>query len=208
MNNRVAIIDYGVGNLRSVLQAIHFLNVEAEVVSDPQLLFGFTHLILPGVGSFRRAMISIRERNLDHILLQQVMGGTPILGICLGMQLLATRSSEDGESLGLGLIPGDVDRFCFDPASVGLKIPHVGFDTVKPRPHSRLFDGLGTEIDFYFTHSYRLRCKQDCDIAASSQYGECYVAAVQHGIVAGTQFHPEKSQSNGLRLLSNFFKYF
>jgi glutamine amidotransferase len=204
----VAIVDYGAGNLRSVQQALLHLGADVQIVADPDELVGFSHLVLPGVGSFRRAMASICERGLDQLLRQRVAEGTPLLGICLGMQLLAARSSEDGETLGLGLIAGDVDRFAVDTASTGLKIPHVGFATVSPAVKSRLFAGLGVEVDFYFNHSYRLHCSQLDTVAATAWHGEPYVAAVEQGVLAGTQFHPEKSQANGLRLLKNFLERF
>ena len=208
MSSKVAVIDYGAGNLRSVCQAFQYLEVDVEIVADPCRLINSSHLVLPGVGSFRRAMSFIRERNLDKVLPSLVKRGTPILGICLGMQLLASRSSEDGETLGLGLISGDVDRFSFDSKSLGLKIPHVGFNTVKAKPDSRLFAGLETSVDFYFTHSYRLLCKNANDVSATAFHGENFVASLEQGVIAGAQFHPEKSQANGLRLLSNFIQYF
>jgi glutamine amidotransferase len=205
---RVAIVDYGAGNLRSVQQALLYLGAQVEVVADPEHLIGFSHMVLPGVGSFRLAMASIEERGFDQLLRERVAEGVPLLGICLGMQLLASRSSEDGETPGLGLIEGDVDRFTFDPASAGLKIPHVGFAAVTPTDQSRLFSGFGGDIDFYFTHSYRLQCKQPGPVAATSWHGEPYVSAIEQGGMAGTQFHPEKSQANGLRLLVNFLEKF
>ncbi len=204
----VAVVDYGAGNLRSVQQALLHLGAQVEMVSDPDRLVGFSHVVLPGVGSFRRAMASIVERGLDQLLRQRVAEGVPLLGICLGMQLLASRSSEDGETPGLGLIEGDVDRFAFDSASAGLKIPHVGFAAVKPSSQSRLFSGFGSDVDFYFTHSYRLQCKRPDSVASTAWHGETYVAAVEQGALAGTQFHPEKSQANGLRLLANFLERF
>ena len=206
--HRVAIIDYGAGNVRSVLNAVTHLNYHAEVVSNPKLLSNFTHLILPGVGSFRRAMLSFEQLHLNKILPELVANGIPVLGICLGMQLLASRGSEDGESIGLGLISGDVDRFAFDSGADGLKIPHVGFNSAQFTPSSRLFRDFQLEPDFYFTHSYRLLCENDQDVAATSFHGEPFVSCIEKGLVAGTQFHPEKSQANGLHLLNNFFRYF
>ena len=208
MRAKVAIVDYGAGNLRSVRQAFTYLDADVEVVSDPCRLVGFSHLVLPGVGSFRRAVLSIQKRGLDQVLRDRLEEGVPVLGICLGMQLLASRSSEDGETYGLGLIEGDVDRFAFPPASTGLKIPHVGFASVTPRPQSKLFSGLQEDIDFYFTHSYRMQSKCSSSIAGTAWHGEPFVAAIEKGVLAGTQFHPEKSQANGLRLLTNFLEKF
>ena len=204
----VAIVDYGAGNLRSVRQALTHVGAHVTVQGDPDRLQGFSHLVLPGVGSFRRAMELIRSRGLDQLLCERLAEGVPLLGICLGMQLLAARSSEDGETQGLGLIAGEVDRFGFDPAATGLKIPNVGFDAVTPAVGSRLFSGFAQEVDFYFTHSFRLRCAATEPVAATARYGEPYVAAVEQGVLAGTQFHPEKSQANGLKLLANFLELF
>jgi len=208
MGSRVAIVDYGAGNLHSVQQAMLYLGAEVKIVAEPERLVGFSHVVLPGVGSFRRAMASIKERGFDQLLRQRVAEGVPLLGICLGMQLLASRSSEDGETPGLGLIDGDVDRFSLDCTSTLLKIPHVGFADVTPEAQTRLFNGMEGAVDFYFTHSYRLQCKRRESVAATSWHGEPYVAAVEQGILAGTQFHPEKSQANGLRLLANFLEKF
>ena len=205
---RVAIIDYGAGNLRSVQQSLLYLDAEAKVVSEPDQVSGFSHVVLPGVGSFNRAMASMKRRGLDELLRGLVKEGVPVLGICLGMQLLASRSSEGGETCGLDLIIGEVDRFSFKKDSNGLKIPHVGFSTVRPTKNSRLFKGFSDEIDFYFTHSYRLKAREESSIAAYSWHGETFTSAVEQGLLAGTQFHPEKSQANGLRLLANFLKYF
>lgn len=208
MKGEVAIIDYGVGNLRSVQQAFRYLDVEVHIISDPDHLESFTHLVLPGVGSYRRGMLSLKERNLDKAICQQVGLGKPLLGICLGMQLLAQRSSEDGETTGLGLINGDVDKFSFNPSESELKIPNVGFSSIEPVTNSNLFNGLGEQVDFYFTHSYRLQSEDKEAIAATSWHGESYVAAIEKGSLVGTQFHPEKSQANGLKLLKNFIEKF
>ncbi|MBW0180983.1 MAG: imidazole glycerol phosphate synthase subunit HisH [Vulcanococcus sp.] len=208
MTNKVAIVDYGAGNLRSVIRALTHLGAHVTVQGDPDRLRGYSHFVLPGVGSFRRAMDMIRSRGLDQLLCERVAEGVPLLGICLGMQLLAAGSSEDGETQGLGLIAGEVDRFSFDPAATGLKIPHVGFDAVTPAAGSLLFSGFGQEVDFYFTHSFRLLCATQEPVAAEAWHGEFYVAAVEQGVVAGTQFHPEKSQANGLKLLANFLERF
>ena len=205
---QIAIINYGAGNLRSVHQSLYYLGAEVELTSDPDGLHRFSHLVLPGVGSFRRAMHLLQRRGLDQALHQRVDAGVPLLGICLGMQLFARRSSEDGETRGLAFIDADVDRFSFDPAQIGLKIPHVGFDSVTPMPTSRLMHGFSPEVDFYFTHSYRMQCTDPTVIAATACHGDPYVAAVEFGNIAGTQFHPEKSQANGLALLQHFLESF
>jgi len=205
---RVAVIDYGAGNLGSVLQAFSYLGAESVIIGDPDRLKGFSHTVLPGVGSFHRSINLIRSRGLDQALFEQLGQGVPLLGICLGMQIMADRGSEGGETKGMGLIEGDVDRFSFDMTTTNLKIPHVGFDIVKPNRRCKLFAGFGEEVDFYFTHSFRLRCASVQTVAADAWHGEPYVAAVEQGPVAGTQFHPEKSQSNGLRLIHNFLERF
>lgn len=205
---RVGILDYGAGNLRSVFQAFFYLGADPVLTSDPDIIHKFSHLVLPGVGSFRYAMDLLRQRGLDLALHQQVAAGVPLLGICLGMQLLACRSSEDGETYGLALVDADVDRFAFDPAQTGLKIPHVGFDSVMPIASSNLMNSFTDGADFYFTHSYRMLCRDQNAIAALGFHGEPYVAAVEIENVVGTQFHPEKSQANGLTLLQSFLDNF
>ena len=191
-----------------MLQAISYLGAEAEIIGDPDRLKGFSHIVLPGVGSFHSSINLIRTRGLDQALFEQIKQEVPLLGICLGMQILADRGSEGGETKGMGLISGDVDRFGFDITTSNMKIPHVGFDTVKPKLSSKLFAGFGEEVDFYFTHSFRLRCASAQAVAADAWHGEPYVAAIEQGSVAGTQFHPEKSQRNGLRLMLNFLERF
>ena len=208
MTVRVGIIDYGAGNMRSVQQALIHLEADTQIVTDPDKVVGFSHIVVPGVGSFNRAMKTIKERGIDELLHQLVKKEIPMLGISLGLQILASRSSEDGETNGLNLIEGDVDRFDFKSGVTGLKVPHVGFSTVCPTEMSRLFKGFDTEVDFYFTHSYRLQTPITDSVAAYSWHGEKYVSAVEQGLLAGTQFHPEKSQANGLRLLSNFLELF
>ncbi|EAU71035.1 imidazole glycerol phosphate synthase, glutamine amidotransferase subunit [Synechococcus sp. BL107] len=208
MKKKVGVIDYGAGNLRSVVQALNYIGSNGKIVAGLEDIEDFSHLILPGVGSFKTAMQSLQKSGLDQEIRNKVNSGTPILGICLGMQLLANRSSENGETEGLKLIDGDVDQFGDDLKIMGLKIPNVGFTTVETNKKTRLFTGLGTSIDFYFTHSYRLQCKYKKTIAAKSWHGEHFVAAVEDGQIAGTQFHPEKSQANGLRLIANFLEKF
>ena len=200
----ISIVNYGMGNIRSVQSALSFLGVENRVAVTAEEISTSDKLILPGVGSFRQAMENIRERGLLEPLNHTVTElGVPILGICLGMQLLADSGDEDGPSAGLGWIPGTVKRFQFPDSS--LKIPHVGFNSVEFDPlGSALFRGLGASSDFYFVHSYRLVTDSPHWVTAWSEYGERFGAAVQKDSVFGTQFHPEKSQSNGLKVLRNF----
>lgn len=197
----VTIVDYGMGNLWSVASALRFLGCEPCMSDDPQQVCAAPVLLLPGVGSFRRAMQALDSRGLSDALREAVrQRGAKLLGICLGMQLLAERGSEDGVSDGLGLVPGQVDRF----DAAGVKVPHIGFNSVRHAPGSRLFSGVDNPADFYFVHSFRLCERSGPGLYASTTHGEEFVSAYEHGNVFGTQFHPEKSQTNGLRLLRNF----
>ncbi|WP_345066181.1 imidazole glycerol phosphate synthase subunit HisH [Acidovorax lacteus] len=197
----VTIVDYGMGNLWSVANALRFLGCEPRMCGDPQQVCTAPVLVLPGVGSFRRAMQALDSRGLSDALREAVQKrDAKLLGICLGMQLLAERGSEDGVSAGLGLVPGQVDRF----EAAGIKVPHVGFNSVHHSPGSRLFAGVDNPADFYFVHSFRLSERSGPGLYARTIHGEEFVSAYEHGNVFGTQFHPEKSQTNGLRLLRNF----
>jgi imidazole glycerol-phosphate synthase subunit HisH len=189
---KVGVIDYGMGNLRSVQSALQLFGAEVHITSERAELAACERVVLPGVGSFRRAMDNIRARSLDVVLHDLVDRGTPLLGICLGMQLLATRGTEDGDSEGLGFIDAVVEKFPFTDRPV----PHVGFNTVSFTD--------GAHADFYFVHSYRMVCARDEDVAGWCDYGGRFAAYVAKGNVAGAQFHPEKSQSNGLKLLHKF----
>lgn len=196
-------MDYGMGNICSITSAIEYLGLPARLSSDHDVIVGADFLIMPGVGSFNLAMRRIRETGLFDTLNAAVIGRQiPILGICLGMQLLAKSGTEEGCSEGLGFIDGVVERFshCSEKA----KIPHVGFaQTSVVRAESPLFHGLPEEVDFYFTHSYRMVCNPD-SLLATGYNGEAFAAAVGKGNIYGTQFHPELSQTNGLQLLNNF----
>lgn len=202
----LTIVDYGMGNLRSVQNAVTFLGKEARVSGDPAVVAGSSKLILPGVGSFRRAMENIRSRGLfdalsDAVLLRHV----PVLGICLGMQLFASYGHEDGGADGLGWIPGEVVPFRFKDSSI--RVPHIGFNSVQAvSPSSQLFGYLSEPTDFYFVHSYHLQCVKSQDVAAWCDYHGRIVAGVEKDNVFGAQFHPEKSQANGLTVLSRFLR--
>lgn len=206
MTKRVTVVDYGMGNIWSVLSALRYLGWDPVVSGQPDEIYGAEVLVLPGVGSFRRAMTTLWAKGLDDAILQAVRTrGAKILGICLGMQLLGSRSTEDGDTAGLGLIPNRVDRFT--PAeSGGNKIPHIGFNAVQSRERSGLFCGLPEAADFYFVHSYRMLPENLSGRAATCTYGIEFLAALEVGSVFGTQFHPEKSQTNGLILLKNFLE--
>jgi glutamine amidotransferase len=189
-----------------VVNAFEYLGCKALVASDPDQVANADILILPGVGSFRKAMASLCERELDRALSHAVLNrGRKILGICLGMQLLGASGFEDGETSGLGLIPADVERFTLEEVC-GSKIPHVGFNSVKVPSTSRLMAGLATNTDFYFVHSYRMLSKGLPGLTANCVYGIEFMAAYEYENIFATQFHPEKSQSNGLLLLKNFIE--
>lgn len=198
----IGIVDYGLGNLRSVQGALEFLGAKSTVSRDPATLMSCEKLVLPGVGSFREAMTNIHDKGLFDVLRRfPEEHGKPMLGICLGMQLLSEHGEEDGATPGLGLIPGRVRHF---PEN-SLPIPHVGFNTARfvERPRS-IFGGLGNQTEFYFVHSYRFEPTDPADVSAWCSYAGDFAAAVQKGPIYGTQFHPEKSQTNGLRVLKNF----
>ncbi len=205
MNKKsITVIDYGMGNLWSVLSALQYLGCNPEVTADPNEIVKADSLLLPGVGSFRNAMIALKAKELDKAIVEavQIKGGK-ILGICLGMQLMGISSSEDGDTAGLGLIPNRVDKFT--PQEIGPnKIPHIGFDLVHSQPNSHLFRGLQRAADFYFVHSYRMLPAGLNGKVAACNYGEEFLAAYEQDNIFATQFHPEKSQTNGLMLLKNF----
>jgi glutamine amidotransferase len=204
INDRVTIIDYGMGNIWSVVSALKYLNCEVEVSSDPSIVTSAKTLLLPGVGSFRKAMDSLRELHLDEAIIESVQSnGKKFLGICLGMQLMGSKSTEDGETTGLNIIPTSVEEFSVDDIGVN-KIPHIGFDQVSIHSDSQLFQGLPENPDFYFVHSFHMKPTNLPGIPATCNYGLDFLAAYESDNVFATQFHPEKSQTNGLVLLKNF----
>lgn len=204
MTTEIVVIDYGMGNLWSVSSALNYLGRKSVISGDPARVVRADALILPGVGSFRQAIEVLRANGLAEAITEAVLGRRrKILGICLGMQLFAESGSEDGLSQGLGFIPGVVDRFSNEELGV-LKVPHIGFNQVKASDNSRLFQGLGGSTDFYFVHSYRLLSKNLPGQSATCRYGVDFLAAYEHENIFATQFHPEKSQTNGLLLLKNF----
>ncbi len=197
----IKIVDYGMGNLRSVQKAFEKLGAEAVICARPAELAGAEKLILPGVGAFRDAIHELRRTGLDTPVREHIASGRPFLGICLGLQLLFDVSYEDGQWEGLGVLPGKVVRFQDQP---DLKIPHMGWNTLDiVRPH-RLFEGIANGSSVYFVHSYYVVPSDDSVVAARSEHGAPFVAAVARENLFATQFHPEKSQTVGLRLLKNF----
>jgi len=195
----VAIIDYGVGNLRSVEKAFHAGGAEAVVTSDERVLREAERLVLPGVGAFRACMEGLTSRGFDVLVRERVEEGTPLLGVCVGMQMLFEESEEFGTTRGLGLLRGRVRRF-----DGGLRVPQVGWNQVGWRKSHALAEGIEDESFFYFVHSYFCDAADDADVLGRTEYGGAYASVVARGAVCGVQFHPEKSQAAGLRLLKNF----
>lgn len=206
MKDEVVVIDYGMGNLHSVKSAFEFVGSHVAITGNPDDIGQAQRLVLPGVGSFRKAMNRIRGHGINLAIKSALNSGSKLLGICLGFQLCGNSSSEDGYTEGLGLIDFEVEMFRTVSINEPVKIPHVGFNEVNFDSESRLFDGIHNNSDFYFNHSYRLLSLPGEVGKATCNYGEEFVAAFEYGNIFGTQFHPEKSQANGLRLLANFMK--
>ncbi|MDO8468832.1 MAG: imidazole glycerol phosphate synthase subunit HisH [Candidatus Peribacter sp.] len=203
MSPSVAIIDYGVGNLTSVANAVSRLQVEVRISADPLELKNATHIILPGVGSFGEGMKGLAERGFIPALQEEVRTKKkPLLGICLGMQLLATEGFEHGHHQGLGFIPGSVRMI--DTTQSGLRLPHIGWNDVAVSDRHPIARGFTHMPIFYFVHSFHLVPEQADVIAGTCEYGERIVALVQSANVCGAQFHPEKSHDDGLRIFQNF----
>ena len=199
MSARIAILDYGMGNLRSVEKALEHVGVTASITNDASEVQAADGVILPGVGAFPRAMERIRELGLDGLVAERRQEGVPILGICLGLQLLFESSSELGGAEGLSLLEGPVGALEAD----GFKVPHIGWEPVRWERQSRLTDGIPSETPFYFVHSFAPRARSE-DLLGSAEYGARFACAAERENVFGVQFHPEKSSAAGLRLLSNF----
>lgn len=196
----IAIVDYGLGNLKSVKSALDRLGVEAAVTGEPGAILGAEGVIFPGVGAFPRAMDNLRELGILEAVRGAALSGRPFLGICLGLQLLFSESSEHGRHEGLGIIPGQVVRF----EAGALKVPQMGWNKVRQERPSPLFEGIADESFFYFAHSYYAVPNDAAAVIGSTDYGVRFAAAVRKGNVFATQFHPEKSGPLGLRMLENF----
>jgi imidazole glycerol-phosphate synthase subunit HisH len=197
----IGVVDYGMGNLRSVLNALDEIGVPGELVAAPQRLGDYSRLILPGVGAFADAMQTLSRSGLGQALAERVKVGTPLLGICLGMQLICERSEEDGDYVGLGFVAAAVRRF---PEREGIKVPHMGWNAVAWRREHSLTAGVDSGTDVYFVHSFYVDCADRCDVLAETEHGIPFASAIARDNVMGLQFHPEKSQRPGLRLLANF----
>jgi imidazole glycerol-phosphate synthase subunit HisH len=197
---RVAILDYGMGNLRSVEKALERVGAHAEITHDAERIGAADGVILPGVGAFPRAMERVRQLELDAVVSDRLESGVPVLGICLGLQLLFDASSENQGADGIGLLGGRVEPLSAD----GLKLPHIGWSPVRWERPSPLAEGLERETPFYFVHSFTPRPRRSEEVLGTAAYGERFACAVERGPLYGVQFHPEKSSSAGLRLLDNF----
>jgi glutamine amidotransferase len=199
---RVAILDYGMGNLRSVEKALERVGAEAEITSDRARAEAADGVILPGVGAFPRAMERVRELGLDELVAARIEADTPVLGICLGMQLLFESSVENEGGSGLALLDGVVAPI----EANGYKVPHIGWSPVHWEHDSELTQGLGEETPFYFVHSFAPHPAAEGDVLGTAAYGQRFACAVERPPLYGVQFHPEKSSSAGLSLLANFIR--
>jgi glutamine amidotransferase len=197
----IVIVDYGMANLRSVQKAFEHVGAKAEITSDVRVVAAADKLVLPGVGAFQDAIARLRESGLAEPIVEHIKKSRPFLGICLGLQLLFTRSMEDGEHRGLNVLPGDVVRFANTP---GLKVPHMGWNQLRFRGDCPLFRGLPEDSAVYFVHSY-FAAPVDANVtSATADYPKPFTAAVWKDNLFATQFHPEKSQAVGLKMLKNF----
>jgi imidazole glycerol-phosphate synthase subunit HisH len=199
MTTRIAILDYGMGNLRSVEKALEHIGSVATITSDAGSVRDADGVVLPGVGAFPKAMERVRKLGLDELIDERRQAGVPILGICLGLQLLFDSSTELGGAAGLGMLSGEVAEL----DAGGLKVPHIGWSPVRWEHDSKLTEGIESETPFYFVHSFAPR-PEGADLLGSAAYGARFACAAERDNVYGVQFHPEKSSSAGLRLLSNF----
>jgi glutamine amidotransferase len=199
MTTCICILDYGMGNLRSVEKALEHVGAKATIANDAETIRAADGLILPGVGAFPKAMAGVRELGLDGLIAERRDAGVPILGICLGLQLLFDSTTELGGAKGLGLLPGEVTLL----DAPGLKVPHIGWSPVRWEKESRLTEGIESETPFYLVHSFAPR-PEPGDLLGTAAYGARFACAAQRDNVFGVQFHPEKSSSAGLKLLSNF----
>jgi glutamine amidotransferase len=201
MTPLIAVVDYGMGNRRSVEKALEHVGARALVSNDPEALRDAAGLVVPGVGAFPRGIGRIRELGLDELLRERVASGIPVLGICLGMQLAFDSSTELGGATGLGIVPGEVHAL----EAGALKLPHIGWNEVSfTAPDSPLIADLPSSCAFYHVHSFAPVPADERDILGAAEYGAQFVSAVQRGSFYGVQFHPEKSSAAGLRLLANF----
>jgi len=201
---KIGIINYGSGNITSIQNALEHKNkINSELVSDPDILQKYDKLILPGVGAFHPAMQQIKNKSLDIALLEYIKSGKYLLGICLGMQLLSTKSYEHGELNGLNLIEGEVKAF--DDLNANIRTPHMGWNSIDFK-ENKLLNGIDNLSDLYFIHSYYYQTKNIQHTISTTSYGTDFSSIIQKDNIFGVQFHPEKSQENGLKILKNFLE--
>jgi len=197
----IAIIDYGMGNLASVKNAFLKLGYEADITSRPDEILAAEKVVLPGVGAFADAIKNIRDLGIDKTLFEVVKRETPLLGICLGMQLLLSESDEDGKHKGLDIISGRVEKFNIPAA---YKVPQIGWNSIEINPASKILAGIPSGSYFYFVHSYYAAPDDEAVVAARTEYGMKFVSVIEKGQIFAAQFHPEKSSEMGLKILKNF----
>jgi glutamine amidotransferase len=203
----LAIVDYGMANLRSVQKAFERIGHSAAIISTPEQVRSADHLVVPGVGAFCDAAKVLEQTGLAQAIKDHIHSGKPMLGICLGLQLLADIGYEDGEHKGLGIIPGKVIRFDVDQTAAHLKVPHMGWNALSWNREVPLFKNLQQGAHVYFVHSYHIVPNDNAVIAATADYGRPFVAALWKNNIMATQFHPEKSQETGATILKNFAQY-
>ena len=197
----IAIIDYDAGNLKSVEKVLTYLGEDSVITGDARTILEADKVILPGVGAFGDAMENLKKRELDKVIKEVCMKNTPFLGICLGLQLLFESSEESPQAEGLGILKGQILRI---PDKEGLKIPHIGWNSLTLQHQGRLFEGLEEHPYVYFVHSYYLKAEEEQIVKAVTDYSTCIHASVEKGNIFACQFHPEKSSSTGLKILKNF----
>lgn len=202
----IGIIDYEIGNLRSIENAVKFngRNVTVDLVTEPEKLNKYSKIILPGVGAFANAIMKIREKSFDVAIYEQIRKGKALLGICLGMQLLATKSYEYGEHDGLNLIEGEVVNF--KDHINELRVPHIGWNDVQFLRDNKILKDIANQSDFYFVHSYYFNCKDPSHVLGTTDYGIAFPSVINKDNIFGAQFHPEKSQEMGLKFIKNFIE--
>jgi glutamine amidotransferase len=203
----IAIIDYDMGNLRSVEKAFEAVGHRAVITRQRQVIADASHVVLPGVGAFGDCMRNLESYDLIDPIRQSIASGKPFLGICLGLQLLFTESEEFGSHKGLNVLPGKVVRFQSQHTEEDLeplKIPHMGWNAIRIKKASRLLDGLGEDAYMYFVHSYYVAPEQKDIVSTATEYGGSFVSSIARDNIFGCQFHPEKSQAEGLKMLKNF----